>query len=189
MFSLWSLTDSKSTQISRNLPSILTVLSNTVGWIVSTCPFISKSIPYINLLVIVPRAPITIGHFHVPHFFQFPSKVHVLIFFFLFHFLSILHSNRPERQSSQFGKSSFLLLEGLVVCPRLDDPFYYYHHFASGEFFTASLVGYLSPKSDWQNVSSNAQDPTLYSIQSYQCSALDGLNCLEFPHATYTHQF
>ena len=57
-----SLSDSKSPQVFSTLPSILAVLNNAVVWMVSTCHLISKSCcPFINLLVIIPRAPITIG--------------------------------------------------------------------------------------------------------------------------------
>ena len=58
----WSLSDSKSPQVSRTRLSILAVLINAVVWIVSTRPPISKSSrPFNNPLVTVPNAPITIG--------------------------------------------------------------------------------------------------------------------------------
>ena len=58
----WSLSDSKSPQVSRTLLSILAVLNNAVVWMVSTRPPTSKSSsPFSNPLVIVPNAPITIG--------------------------------------------------------------------------------------------------------------------------------
>ena len=68
----WSLSDSKSPQVSRTLLSILAVLSNAVVWMVSTRPPTSKSSsPFSNpkgllkgledLEVTVPNAPITIG--------------------------------------------------------------------------------------------------------------------------------
>ena len=58
----WSLSDSKSPQVSRTRLRILAVLSNAVVWIVSTRPPTSKSSrPFNNPLVIVPNAPITIG--------------------------------------------------------------------------------------------------------------------------------
>ena len=58
----WSLSDSKSPQVSRALLSILAVLNNVVVWIVSTRPPTSKSSsPFSNPLVIVSNAPITIG--------------------------------------------------------------------------------------------------------------------------------
>ena len=58
----WSLSDSKSPQVSRTLLSILAVLNNAVIWMVSTHPPISKSSsPFSNSLVTVPNAPITIG--------------------------------------------------------------------------------------------------------------------------------
>ena len=57
----WSLSDSKSPQVSRTRISILAVLSNAVVWIVSTRPLTSKSSrPFNNPLVTVPNAPITI---------------------------------------------------------------------------------------------------------------------------------
>ena len=58
----WSLSDSKSPQVSRTRLRILAVLSNAVVWIVSTRPPTSKSSrPFNNPLVIVPNAPIPIG--------------------------------------------------------------------------------------------------------------------------------
>ena len=62
MFFYWSLSDSKSPQVSRTLLSILAVLSNAVVWIVSIRPPTSKSSrPFNNPLVTVPNAPVTIG--------------------------------------------------------------------------------------------------------------------------------
>ena len=58
----WSLSDSKSPQVSRTLLSILAVLNNPVVWMVSTRPPTSKSSsPFSYPLVTVPKAPITIG--------------------------------------------------------------------------------------------------------------------------------
>ena len=58
----WSLSDSKSSQVSQTLLSILAVLNNAVIWMVSTRPLTSKSSsPFSNPLVTVPNAPITIG--------------------------------------------------------------------------------------------------------------------------------
>ena len=62
----WSLSDSKSPQVSRTLLSILGVFTNAVVWIVSTRPPTSKSSrpfnnPFYNPLVTVPKVPITIG--------------------------------------------------------------------------------------------------------------------------------
>ena len=84
MVSHKSLSDSKSPQVPRTLLSILADLNNAVVWMISICPHISKSFsPCTNPLVTVPRAPITVNFiFH--SFFQFPSKVQVLIFLFIF---------------------------------------------------------------------------------------------------------
>ena len=79
----WS--DFKSPQVPRTLLSILAVLSNAVVWMVSSRPPTSKSSsPFSNPLVTVPKAPITISiivTFMFHSFFQFPSKVEVLILF------------------------------------------------------------------------------------------------------------
>ena len=60
----WSLSDSKSPQISWTLLSILADLNNAVVWTVFTHPIISKSSsPCTNHLVTVLRAPITFNWF------------------------------------------------------------------------------------------------------------------------------
>ena len=57
-----SLSDSKSPQVSRTLLSIMAVFNSAVVWMVSTRPpTIKSSSPFSNPLVIVPKAPITIG--------------------------------------------------------------------------------------------------------------------------------
>ena len=94
----WSLSDSKSPQVSRTPLSILAVLSNAVVWIVSTRPPTSKSSwPFNNPLVTVPNAPITIGRivtFTFHSFFQFSSKVKVLILLFtLLQVNSVVHQD------------------------------------------------------------------------------------------------
>ena len=62
MVSHRSLSDNKSPQVSRTLLSILTDLNNAVVWMVSTCPFISKSSSHCtNPLVTVPSGPIIVG--------------------------------------------------------------------------------------------------------------------------------
>ena len=68
----WSLSDSKSPQVSRTLLCILADLSNVLVWIVSTHSVSSKSISlFKNPSVAVPRAPhiiiIIIYSFRVSH--------------------------------------------------------------------------------------------------------------------------
>ena len=83
-----SLSDSKSPQVSRIRHRILSILCNAVIWIVSTRASTSKSSrPFNNHLVIVPKAPITIGTivtFMFHSFFLFSSKVEVLILLYTF---------------------------------------------------------------------------------------------------------
>ena len=58
----WSLSDSKSPQVSRTLLGILAVLNNGIVWMVSTrLPTSKSSRPFNNPLVTVPKAPITIS--------------------------------------------------------------------------------------------------------------------------------
>ena len=68
----WSLSDSKSPQVSRTLLSILAVLNNAVVRMVFTRPPTSKSSsPFSNPLVTVPNAPITIGIIVTCMFYSF----------------------------------------------------------------------------------------------------------------------
>ena len=72
----WSLSDSKSPQVSRTLLNILAVLDNAVVWTVSTHPPTSKSSsPFSNPLVTVPNAPITIGIIVTSMFHSFFSSL------------------------------------------------------------------------------------------------------------------
>ena len=90
--------------------SILADLNNSIVWIVSTRPLISKSpSPCTNPLLTVLRAPITVGvtvSFMYHSFFQLSNKVQVLIFLFAcFQF----YTGQSGQQSPQFGKFSFFL--------------------------------------------------------------------------------
>ena len=108
----WSLSDRKSPQVSRTRLRILAVLSNAVVWIVSTRPPTSKSSrPFKNPLVIVPKAPVTISTivtFMFHSFFQFSSKVEVLIL--LFTFLQIYSVVRRDSKVDNFANDLFLLI-------------------------------------------------------------------------------
>ena len=83
----WSLSDSKSPQVSRTLLSILVVLNNVVVWMFSTRPLTSKSSsPFSNPLVTVSNAPITIGiivTFMFHSFFNSLARSKYLSFFSL----------------------------------------------------------------------------------------------------------
>ena len=109
----WSLSDSKSPQVSRILLRILVVLNNVVVWMVSTRPPTSKSSnPFCNPLVTVPNVPITIGiivtcMFH--RFFNSLVRSRYLSFFshsFRFFFSVVSRNSKIDN----FASSLFLLL-------------------------------------------------------------------------------
>ena len=109
----WSLSDSKSPQVSRTRLRILAVLSNAVVWIASTRPPISKSSrPFNNPSVIVPKAPITIG----------------TIVTFIFH--SFFNSLARSRYLSFFSLSFRFILwsAGTAKSTILQILFLYYYH-------------------------------------------------------------
>ena len=127
----WSLSDSKSPQVSRTLLSILALLSNAVIWIVSTRPPTSKSSrPFNNPWVIVLKAPITIGTivtFMFHSFFNSLTRSKYLSFFS--HSFSFILWSAGTAKSTilQFLFFLFffflLIIIGLVFWPRLGDPF------------------------------------------------------------------
>ena len=157
----WSLSDSKSPQVSRTLLSILAVLKNAVVWMVSTRPLTSKSSsPFSNPLVTVPNALITIGIFVTcmfHSFFQFSSKVEVLIFLFtFFQFYSVVSR---DSKVNYFANSFFLLLiiikSGLLPGIRwsfcmLKSRYYYYYYnlllynFSFSALFADMWIGLIS---------------------------------------------
>ena len=87
-----SLSSCKSPQVFRTLLSILAVLNNAVVWMVSTRPPTFKSSsPFNNPLVIVPKAPITIG---------------IIVTFMLYSFFSSL----PRSKYLSFLSHSFIFI-------------------------------------------------------------------------------
>ena len=105
----WSLSNSKSPQVSMILLSILAVLNNAVVWIVSTRPPTSKSSrPFNNPLVTVPKAPITTGTIVTFMFHSsFNSLARSRYLSFFFYILSILFCALAK---STILKFSFFLL-------------------------------------------------------------------------------
>ena len=89
----WRLSNSKSPQVSRTPLSIPADLNNAVVWKVSTRPPTSKSSrPFKNLLITVPKAPVTI----------------IIIFTFIFH--SFFNSITRSRYLSLFSHSLNFIL-------------------------------------------------------------------------------
>ena len=108
----WSLSDSKSLQVSSTRLSILAVLINAVIWIVSTRPptFVSSR-PFNNPLVIVPKAPIIIGAivtFMFHSFFNSLARLRYLSFFFPF--LQIYYVVRRDSKVDNFANYYLLRL-------------------------------------------------------------------------------
>ena len=122
----WSLSDSKSPQVSRTLLSILALLNNAVVWMVSTHPPTSKSSNPFNS-PLVSKAPITTDIIITFMFHSFSIPWQSRGTYPSFHFLSVLFCGQPGQQSRQFCKFSFFcggwLLLGLVFWPRLGDSF------------------------------------------------------------------
>ena len=115
-----SLSYRKSSQVLMTLLSILADFNNAVVWMVPTHFFIPKSSsPFINALVTVPSAPITIDITVTFMFHNFFSVLYQgLGTYFSFCFLSVLTSGQPERQSPKFRRFSFLFFSFLLTTSR-----------------------------------------------------------------------
>ena len=116
----WRLSDSKSTQVSRTLLSILPVFNNAVIWVVSTrLPTSKSSSPFSNPLVTVPKAPITIDiivTFIFHSFFQLSSKVNVLISLFtFFQFYSVVSRDSKVDNFAEFLFLLIIIRSGLLA--------------------------------------------------------------------------
>ena len=125
----WSLSDSKCPQVSRTLLSILAVLNNVLVWMVFSHPLISKSSSvFNNLLVTVPKAPITIGiivTFMFLWFFNSLARSRYLSFFSL-SFNFILGKQSPQFCNTALLADGFPLESNwLQVSPSFQDSSYY----------------------------------------------------------------
>ena len=135
----WSLSDSKSLQVSRTLLSILAVLKNVV-WMDSTrLPTIKSYSSLNNPVVTVPKAPITIGiivTFMFHSFFNSLARSRYL-FFFSISFSFILWSA---------GTAKYTILQ--VLCC-----YHYYHYYLLIRVFASALADGLSLEFEWLQVS------------------------------------
>ena len=111
----WSLSDSKSPQVSRTLLSILAILNNAVVWMVSTrLPTSKSSSPFSN-----PNAPITIGIIVTCMFHSFFNSLARSRYLSLFS-----HSFSFILWSTGTAKSTILQVTFLrVFMPALNDGF------------------------------------------------------------------
>ena len=108
----WSLRDSKSPQVSRDLLTILAVLSNVAIWMVSTGPPTSKSsCPFYNHLVAVPKRAFgicIIVPFMFHSSFNSQEKVEVLILLLtFFQFYSVVSR---DSKVHNFARSVFVFV-------------------------------------------------------------------------------
>ena len=171
----WSLSDSKSPQVSRTRLGILAVLSYAVVWIVSTRPPTSKSSrPFNNSLVIVPNTPVTIGTIVTFMFHSFSILYQGRGTYPSFHFPSDLFCGPPGQQSRQFCRFSFFVD--------------YYEIWSSGRIIIIIIIIIYSFRvfhvsvcwwsfiGVWVTVSSSLQNSSQYSSRSQQCCSLDGLH-------------
>ena len=123
----WSLSDSKSPQVSKTLLSILAVLNNAVVWMVSTRPLTSKSSsPFSNPLVTVPNTPITIGiiftcMFH--SFFNSLARSRYLSFFSHSFSFTLWSAGTAKSTILQVLVFFFFLL--IIICSGLPAEDYY----------------------------------------------------------------
>ena len=114
----WSLSDSKTLQLSRTLLSILAVLSKAEVWMVSTPPPICKSSsPLCNSLVTVPKAPS-----YIIVFFSSLARSRYLSFF-SHSFSFILWSSRTAKSTILQALFFCWSILGLVFWLRLGDQF------------------------------------------------------------------
>ena len=105
-----SLSDSKSPQVSRTLLSILADLNHAVVWMLSTRPLTSKSSsPLSNLLVTVPKAPITTIGIIVTCMFHgfFNSLIRSRIFILLYTFIQFYSVVSRNSKVEYFANSLF----------------------------------------------------------------------------------
>ena len=133
-----SLSDNKSSQLSRTLLGILVNLNNAVVWMGFTCPLISKSSSSCtNPLVTVPRAPITIAITITFMLHSFFSSFQGLSF----HFLSVLLCGQLEWQSQLFNRFSLFFFLLTITWSDDDDDYYTTTTTTPCEFFTPALNG------------------------------------------------
>ena len=148
-----------SPQVSRTLLIILVDLNSAIVWMVSICPLISNSSrPFISPLVTVPSAPITIGITHIftlHTFFCSLASSRYWPFFSLSFNITLCSAGTAKFTIQQILTLFFFfcLLLGLVIWPRLGDPFVSQNHREVGEphspgqipscTYTTSLYGQI----------------------------------------------
>ena len=140
----WNLNDSKSSQVSRSLLSILTDLNNIVvldGLHTSSYFQVRQSL-YQSFGDCTKSTDYNLyrHHFHDSQFFQFSGKIEVLSFLFVFfQFYSLVSRDSKVLNSA----SSLLFVDYLLVWSRLGDPFVFQS--PKGVYIIISLFASFSP--------------------------------------------
>ena len=142
----WSLSDSKSPQVSRTFLSILAVPNNVVVWMVFTRPPTSKSSsPFNNPLVTALNAPNTIGIIVTCMF-------HIIII--IIYFLRVFLTSVNWWSITGVWVTTFPLVSRTLLSILAD-------YFTSCEFSTQALTDGLSLESEWQRL---LESPGLFSV-------------------------
>ena len=112
----WSLSLSKSPQVSRTFLSILAVFNSAVVWMVSSRSSTSKSSrPFNNSLVTVTKAPITAGIIVTFMFHSFSNSLARSRYLSLFsHSFSFILGLQGQ-QSQQFCRFSFFFFLLIII--------------------------------------------------------------------------
>ena len=157
MVSYWTLSESKSPQVSRTLLSILAVFTIALVWMVSTRPPTSKSSrPFNNSLVSVPKPAITISIIFTFIFLSLFNSLARSRYSSLFsHFFSVLFCGQPRQQIRQFCRFSFFFVDYYKVY------YYYYYYYPSRVFHT--IIKSLSFTGVWVTASFS-KSPEFFSV-------------------------
>ena len=138
------LSDTKFSQVSKTLHSILADRNNALYWIVSPRPLISKSSsPCTNPLVTVSRALIITGitvTFVFHSFFSSLARSMYLSLFSLSFSFNLWSAGTVKSTIWQLHVLFCWLTLGQVVWPRLNDPFQFQN---PKEFYTSHFLGGL----------------------------------------------
>ena len=163
----WSLSDSKSLQVSKTLLSILADLNNVVVWMVSTRPDY-----YYCYYLLIRVFHISVswwsftGDWLTASFLKSPGLFSV---FWPFSIILLFGWSPLGRQLPNppgplitFSYRAKSTNHNWYNC-HVHYYYYYYYYYTPCEFFTSVLTSSFSLKTEWQQVSSGPKDFSKYS--------------------------